>query len=484
MRASEVVMTRRVRANPGTGAKGESKRAPGKWIPVLFAAFCLSSACGGPTPQSQALTPGSAQGAPDETPESLAKAALAAPSPELIRALRARGQSGLDALLARVGKNPSASERSTIAKVAGQLDADVSRLFWHTDLSEAVLQAQRENKPILSLRMLGRLDEELSCANSRLFRTTLYPDARVSRLLRERFVLHWSSERKVPRITIDYGDGRSLVSTITGNSIHYIMDKRGRVVDALPGLYAAEDFARELASLEPVARAAGDDDDASWRVRVRGHHDLALVRTVQQLRTTLLAAGRDADAAAVLAAPSVVVRAPAGKPLPPPSARAAVPIAITKAAMEAPVLRRTAPRPVPNLEPLDGKLDRDGLWQELARARQNDIAFDASVLAVIRRKTPVTWTKSDGSVAPAKGPALARMLDVLKLHIAEDTLRNELVLRRRIHGWLTQEPQTFSALNRRVYSDLFLTPASDPWLGLLPQDVFSALPHGGVKEAR
>ena len=35
--------------------------------------------------------------------------------------------------------------------------------------------------------MLGRLDEELSCANSRYFRTTLYTNAEVSALLRERF---------------------------------------------------------------------------------------------------------------------------------------------------------------------------------------------------------------------------------------------------------------------------------------------------------
>jgi hypothetical protein len=39
-------------------------------------------------------------------------------------------------------------------------------------------------------------------------------------------------------------------------------------------------------------------------------------------------------------------------------------------------------------------------------------------------------------------------------------------------------------LNKRVYSELFLTPASDPWLGLLPESTYSALTNEGcVTEA-
>jgi hypothetical protein len=30
-------------------------------------------------------------------------------------------------------------------------------------------------------------------------------------------------------------------------------------------------------------------------------------------------------------------------------------------------------------------------------------------------------------------------------------------------------------LNERVYAELFLTPSSDPWLGLKPDDVFTGL---------
>ena len=39
---------------------------------------------------------------------------------------------------------------------------------------------QQVGKPILSLRLLGKLTDEFSCANSRFFRTVLYPNAEVS----------------------------------------------------------------------------------------------------------------------------------------------------------------------------------------------------------------------------------------------------------------------------------------------------------------
>jgi hypothetical protein len=36
-------------------------------------------------------------------------------------------------------------------------------------------------------------------------------------------------------------------------------------------------------------------------------------------------------------------------------------------------------------------------------------------------------------------------------------------------------------LNERVYAELFLTPSSDPWLGLAPRDAYSALDGDGIK---
>src|SRR5207248_3012198 len=106
----------------------------------------------------------------------------------------------------------------------------------------------------LSLRLLGNLNDEFSCANSRFFRTALYANTEVSAAMRENFVLQWKSVRPVPKVTIDFGDGRVVERTITGNSIHYVLDADGRVLDALPGLYGPQAF---LVWLGDGARVAG-----------------------------------------------------------------------------------------------------------------------------------------------------------------------------------------------------------------------------------
>src|SRR5438105_1677090 len=100
--------------------------------------------------------------------------------------------------------------------VGAQYDNYASGLYWYTDLEKARAAAKASGRPILSLRLLGRLDEDLSCANSRFFRTTLYPTAAVNRLLKDRFILHWESVRHAPKVTIDFGDGRTIERTITG----------------------------------------------------------------------------------------------------------------------------------------------------------------------------------------------------------------------------------------------------------------------------
>ena len=125
---------------------------------------------------------------------------------------RVLDRESLDTLFLRYDRAPEGLARERLAAqidaLSHQKYATVSRLYWHVDPTSAKAAAREQGRPILHLRMLGRLDEDLSCANSRLFRATLYANQDVSQLLRERFVLYWSSERPVPRVTIDFGDGR------------------------------------------------------------------------------------------------------------------------------------------------------------------------------------------------------------------------------------------------------------------------------------
>jgi hypothetical protein len=84
------------------------------------------------------------------------------PAADDAAALRAQGPPALARLLQRyddlaAGPAREALER-TIDAVAAQRYATVSRLYWYTDLDSARAAAHATGKPILSLRMLGRLD--------------------------------------------------------------------------------------------------------------------------------------------------------------------------------------------------------------------------------------------------------------------------------------------------------------------------------------
>jgi hypothetical protein len=63
--------------------------------------------------------------------------------------------------------------------------------------------------------------------------------------------------------------------------------------------------------------------------------------------------------------------------------------------------------------------------------------------------------------------------------MALDTVRNEYLLHGQIYQWLLTSNNDFASLNQRVYSEMFLTPASDPWLGLNPADSFAAIEQNG-----
>jgi hypothetical protein len=75
-----------------------------------------------------------------------------------------------------------------------------------------------------------------------------------------------------------------------------------------------------------------------------------------------------------------------------------------------------------------------------------------------------------------------RLVRALQSSIALDTVRNEYVLHRQLHTWFTEQTASNELfdLNERVYAELFLTPRSDPWLGLVSKDTYTALQNNGV----
>ena len=71
---------------------------------------------------------------------------------------------------------------------------------------------------------------------------------------------------------------------------------------------------------------------------------------------------------------------------------------------------------------------------------------------------------------------------MLERTISIDTVRNEYLSHRTLHEWLADAggADDLAALNERVYAELFLTPSSDKWLGLLPDDSFTGIENDGV----
>jgi hypothetical protein len=209
--------------------------------------------------------------------------AMAAPiaqaaTPRPIPIERQKGPIGLAQFIAehdrelQPGQLPSPELRASLDAICQQRDCHASRLYWYTDLEQAKAAAQQSGKPILSLRLLGNLDEELSCANSRFFRLALYANQAVGNQLRDRFILHWSSERPVPKVTIDFGDGRKLQRTVTGNSVHYVLDTQGRPIEAIPGLYGPQAFAAQLTQAETFFKAFQQLPAAQQPAALRQYH--------------------------------------------------------------------------------------------------------------------------------------------------------------------------------------------------------------------
>ncbi|HEV7767002.1 MAG TPA: hypothetical protein VGQ76_18525 [Thermoanaerobaculia bacterium] len=318
-------------------------------------------------------------------------------------------------------------------KVCGQKDCHASRLYWFTDLEEAKEAARLTGRPILSLHLLGRLDEEMSCANSRFFRTLLYSDDAISSILRKDYVLHWHSVREVPRVTIELGGGRVIRQTITGNSAHYLLDASGRPLDVLPGLYSPAAFRAQLEEWVSLHREL---NDRNRNVMLRSYHrqrgEIAMQRATEQGIDPSLYEGMQDVFAAQFRSQS-------------------------KARTELPVLRQLKRGRTTAAQVADP-------WRVIGERGKDGIRFSESTLRLMRSKQHLTDA----------------MLDSLRRTVAADTAFNEYDLHLRAHQWFAQgEVRDLYSLNERVYDELFLTPSSDPWLGLNSDDVFT-----GITESR
>lgn len=349
----------------------------------------------------------------------------------VIQELRKRGPDAVAFLMSQPALRKSSRWSAVLDTVAQQKDAEYSGLYWHTDLDQALTVAKREKKPVLSLRLLGKLTDELSCANSRFFRTTLYPNPAVRELLASHFVLHWQSMRAVPIVTIDFGDGRRIQRTITGNSLHMVLDTQGRPIDVLPGLYASAAFVRELQHSGPAAVQLAEFQGGEFEQRRANYHQGRL----KALHLTWQESCEKANLTVLL---------PYG---------------------------------------VDYPLE---VWAKVALLAGPERVLDGEAhRAVIERAAPAQVAGRLSFLKSVTETPAMRLVGNVSRIINEDSVRNQYYLHVRIHNWFAgvQPVPAAEPLVDRVYSELFLSPLNDPWYGLSQPDVYSAVRNDGRIDA-
>lgn len=384
-------------------------------------------------------------------------------SDSAVKELRSMGTAGLDELfvkydadIERFKKTGEADENwkriaEAIDTVAMQKDAYASHLYWFTDLDAAKQAATAQNKPILTLRLLGNLNEEFSCANSRLFRAVLYPNADISEYLRENYILHWQSVRPAPRITIDFGDGRKIERTITGNSIHYILNSNGGIIDALPGLYSPKSFFKYLKQGSDINGLVGrmskdDQEKALMRYRKLSFDEIKAKRDkAVEIAGVKLTETRDGTSA-ILAAP----------------------IAMSKMII---VDEYSVLRVYDDFAKFEAKIDLSD-WEKLSKMYSPSPKLDENSTAFVRRQNKTTKLTDD---------EFSALFSKLDRFISLDTTRNDFLYHLKLYQWLNEgRVESLESFNNRVYSDIFKTPGTDKWLGLYSSDVYTALDGNGI----
>jgi hypothetical protein len=168
----------------------------------------------------------------------------------------------------------------------------------------------------------------------------------------------------------------------------------------------------------------------------------------------------------------MVVRRPDGTP----EALAILQLAMTKMVTEATILRSFT-----SIVDSLGKVTDETAWRRIAELHRSDANLDSQSIGLITRQTQKVFA-ADGARA-TRDQGFKNLIDKLQMNIALDTVRNEYLMRTKLYAWLIEDRgrSDLETFNQKVYAELFLTPASDPWLGLFTPDTYVALEGGGIR---
>lgn len=323
----------------------------------------------------------------------------------------------------------------------------------------------------------------------------LFSHDEVARDVTDGFEPVWVSVRPVPKVTIDFGDGRVVRRTLHGNIATWICDADGRALDVIPGVYTTAAYRERLAEGRALAASlagAGADAVAGHRT----HHALqaalhsgwpranptvspfvakgAIEGPVEGLLAADAAPATAGGATPVVELPfdlgtalakfrveHAVETAIAGSPALPASAAGDLADAGAKTWIESPVedaggggapatfYSATAPGEHPGVERTTLRPGGVGAKGAIERPVERALAGSAA-----------------GPRVPPGGetPPRPRADDAL---LAADVQFNATVRRLQVHRMLAETgPVPFDTLTRRLYRDVLHADLDDPWLGL------------------
>jgi hypothetical protein len=118
-----------------------------------------------------------------------------------------------------------------------------------------------------------------------------------------------------------------------------------------------------------------------------------------------------------------------------------------------------------------GRVTDEPTWLKIAALHSADAVLDDRSVALIKKQNPELEPK-----------VLSALIEKFQQSVALDTVRNEYRMHTQLLAWLSRDPTRtdIEKFNEKVYAELFITPRSDPWLGLLMPDTYTAIDNSGV----
>ena len=260
----------------------------------------------------------------------------------------------------------------------------------------------------------------------------LFSNETVAAAINNQFEPAWESVRPVPRVTIDFGNGKVVRRTLHGNVATYVTSADGRVLDVLPGIY------------EPVTFVARLDEF------VKLHHYVHGTTFVTPPRQELLRDIRETEGDLAVVGGSTAFLQP------------------VLGLFDAEKLRDYHTRQAAALKAGEPRLE----FGKDVRRIESILAVERSVKISLQ---PAKRIEARAAVARGRFPARNAVASVKNTAdlptwkaLAEDTRTNETVRRQQIHEYLAglDEPTTPDDMKKWLYREVLHADLEDPYLGL------------------